>query len=752
MKRFVCMIILAAAMTASATTIYFIGNSVTDVINYGALQKLAQSRGHTHQWGRTMIPGAPLDWFVQHPTDGITEAPYGIWTNALPNYAWDFISLQPFDRLLADDISAIGTFADLAKAKSAGKTLIIYERWPRSDNHDASSAKGWNDAFMGPFTGGWDNSNETRDYFEQLTTRAKTAQPGFRVILAPVGEVMHQLNIKMSAGQVPGYSHIWQVYADGIHLNGAGAYIACCTYFATIYQEDPTGLGVPSDFGSLNSTYVQIVQQTVWDVIRNYKDSGGNPWSGMSGGGTTVAVTGVKLSLDSVALTTGQTATLTTTVQPTNATNKTVSWSSSASNIASVSTSGVVTGQAAGTATITVTTQDGGKTAQCRVRVTSGTAVTGVTVSPTADTVLVGQTITLTATVSPANATDKSVVWSSSDTSCATVNQSGVVTGKKLGAVTITVTTVSGGKTATCAVTVSIIDTPPIAVINATPQSGMAPLTVSFDGTGSHDPDTGDFVLGYDWNFGDGSVASSNSATHTYRNPGTYIVKLVAMDSRQVRGDTARVTITVTANPNAPVLISQGKTAVASSEENSQYAGYLPATNVTDGNTATRWASNTTDNEWIYIDLGSSQSFDRIVLLWEVAYASSYKLQTSTDAQTWTDIYSTTTGDGGADTIDVKASGRYVRMLGVARATQYGYSLWEFEIFQIPGVTALKPALSARTVPGSTATRCVIMDVVGRIVDGHGAPTRKGGFARGAYVVRNPATDRKATRMNIVVK
>jgi PKD repeat protein len=557
----------------------------------------------------------------------------------------------------------------------------------------------------------------------------------------------------MAAGQIPGFSHIWQVYSDGIHLTGAGSYIAACTYFATMYQEDPTGLGVPSEFGSVDATFKQAVQQTVWDVIKNYKDPQGSPWSGYAGSSTPVAVTGVQINPASLQLALAQTADLAATVLPTNASNKAVTWSSSAPNIASVNSSGRVAGVAAGSATITVTTTDGSRTATCAVQVIAGIAVTGITVSPAADTVLAGQTIALVATVSPSNATDKSVVWSSSDTTCASVNQSGVVTGKKLGGVTITGTTVNGGKTATCAVTVNVPNSPPVAVINATPQTGTAPLLVTFDGTGSHDPDQGDFVLGYDWMFGDGAVASSNIVAHTYNNPGTYIIKLVAMDSRQVRGDTARDTITVTANANAPVLLSQGKTAVASSEENSQFAGYLPATNVNDGNAITRWASDTTDNEWIYIDLGASLSYDRIVLLWETAYASSYKLQTSSNAQTWTDIYSTTSGNGSSDTINAMGSGRYVRMLGIKRATIYGYSLFEFQIFRNPGPTASAP-FARSSVVAMNAQRSVIVDIAGRIVrECPAAPASSiDGMANGIYFVKRTAAGPTASMLTRIAR
>jgi len=81
------------------------------------------------------------------------------------------------------------------------------------------------------------------------------------------------------------------------------------------------------------------------------------------------------------------------------------------------------------------------------------------------------------------------------------------------------------------------------------------------------------------------------------------------------------------------------------------------------------------------VDLGQSRAISRIKLEWEAAYGKSYKLQTSSDGTTWNDVFSTTTGDGGADDVTVSGTGRYVRMLGTERATAFGYSLWNFEVY-----------------------------------------------------------------------
>ncbi|MDR1222621.1 MAG: Ig-like domain-containing protein [Tannerella sp.] len=170
----------------------------------------------------------------------------------------------------------------------------------------------------------------------------------------------------------------------------------------------------------------------------------------------TVSVTGVSLNASSRSLTVGDVFQLTATIAPASATNKAVSWSSSNGNVASVSTSGLVTAKAIGRATITVTTADGNKTATCIVDVTAATvAVTGVSLDVSTRSLTTGQTFQLTATVSPANATNQAVTWSSSNSTVAEVDASGLVTAGSAGTATITVKTVDGNRMATCTVTVT---------------------------------------------------------------------------------------------------------------------------------------------------------------------------------------------------------------------------------------------------------------------------------------------------------
>src|ERR1700760_4094649 len=132
-----------------------------------------------------------------------------------------------------------------------------------------------------------------------------------------------------------------------------------------------------------------------------------------------------------------------------------------------------------------------------------------------------------------------------------------------------------------------------------------------------------------------------------------------------------------TAESCATTDLALNKTATSSSTESAAY----PASNAVDGNTGTRWSSAFSDPQWLEVDLGSSQSICQVTLNWEAAYATAFQIQTSTDGTNWTSVYSTTSGTGGTQTLSVTGTGRYIRMYGTARATGYGYSLWEFGVY-----------------------------------------------------------------------
>lgn len=101
----------------------------------------------------------------------------------------------------------------------------------------------------------------------------------------------------------------------------------------------------------------------------------------------------------------------------------------------------------------------------------------------------------------------------------------------------------------------------------------------------------------------------------------------------------------------------------------------------TDGDASTRWASDWSDPQWIQVDLGAAKAIRTLQLVWDPAYAKSYEVQVSDDGTTWRPVYSTTTGNGDIDTVDVSATARHVRLKLTARGTGWGYSLHEFGVY-----------------------------------------------------------------------
>lgn len=127
----------------------------------------------------------------------------------------------------------------------------------------------------------------------------------------------------------------------------------------------------------------------------------------------------------------------------------------------------------------------------------------------------------------------------------------------------------------------------------------------------------------------------------------------------------------------------------------------LAADKAVDGDFKTRWSSAFRDPQWLTVDLQAVAHVRRIILSWEGAHATEYEMQISNDGAHWTTLANVTDGNGGRDEHDVDATGRYVRMAGAHRATPYGYSLYEMQVFDEAGnlVSQNKPA-TASSVEG----------------------------------------------------
>ncbi len=186
----------------------------------------------------------------------------------------------------------------------------------------------------------------------------------------------------------------------------------------------------------------------------------------------------------------------------------------------------------------------------------------------------------------------------------------------------------------------------------------------------------------------------------TAGEPGTYQVEAVVDPDNSIsecieNNNSLTKSFAVVIPP--PENIALHKPVTVSSIEAQQYIGEYAV----DGNRGTRWSSQFSDPQFIYVDLGSVQHVEQINLIWEYAYGKEYRIETSNDAVDWENVFRETEGNGGIDRIYITADCRYVRMYGIHRGTVYGYSLYEFEIFSISDNGSEVKETDDKSVPSS---------------------------------------------------
>lgn len=270
-----------------------------------------------------------------------------------------------------------------------------------------------------------------------------------------------------------------------------------------------------------------------------------NPSTPSTPSGSEVKVSGVTLDKTTAVMEIGGEITLVANVQPSDAKNKKVTWSSSNTAVATVK-NGKVTAVAAGKAIITVKTEDGGKTATCEVTVNAKpvVSVTEVTLDKTVAEMEVGDEVTLVATILPDDASNKKVAWTSSDDAVVSV-EDGVVKALSVGKAVITVKTEDGDKTATCEVTVKATPVTGIELNKTSVETEVGPyvVTVSIKANVLPENATNKNVKWTSSNTYVGKVVSEKYGTIDIYHPGTTTITATTEEG----GYTATCTITVKA-------------------------------------------------------------------------------------------------------------------------------------------------------------------------------------------------------------
>ncbi len=250
-----------------------------------------------------------------------------------------------------------------------------------------------------------------------------------------------------------------RIYANEVNLNKHGTSIYAGGTEQLTAQVLPEDASIKTVTWSSSNTNVATVNQnglvTAKKVGNAIVTATATDGSGVSGSCvvTVTGITNISLNKSSTSIYVGGTETLTATIIPSDVINKTLTWSSSNTNVATVNQNGLVTAKALGTATITATATDGsGVSGSCVVTVTG---ITNISLNKTSTNIYIGDTETLTAIITPNDVINKTLVWSSSDTSIASVDENGTVTAKALGVAIITATTTDGTNlSASCEVAV----------------------------------------------------------------------------------------------------------------------------------------------------------------------------------------------------------------------------------------------------------------------------------------------------------
>jgi beta-glucanase (GH16 family) len=335
----------------------------------------------------------------------------------------------------------------------------------------------------------------------------------------------------------------------------------------------------------------------------------------------------------------------------------------------------------------------------------------------------------------------------------------------------LTVTDNEGGTDEDVVIVVVTPNTPPTADAGDDQNITLPTSSVTITGAGT---DTG-IIESYMWEVISGpnvpGLTGDNTATVTANGliVGSYVFELTVTDNG---GLSATDQVSITVSP-APVNLALLKPALASSSEN----GTTPASGAVDGNLTTRWSSAFSDPQWIQVDLGDEYAIESVKITWEPAYGKNYLVQLSDDGTNWNTV-KTITGNTTLvnDHADIDGEGRYVRIYGTLRGTEWGYSIYELEVYGhstvgAPTVNAgddvtLTLPVSEVTLDGEATSQAgSIVEHLWTLVSGPNTPALSGantasvtatGLVEGTYVfkltVKDDAGLTASDNVNVMVK
>ncbi len=267
-------------LAVAGTTSYHIGASLLWDSQPEGVKAIAEQNGIDHDVGYHINCATPLHLIIADPEETcITPVPeYGTYTLALANNAWDAVTMQtvrsvPLGSTLGTDMASVLELIDIAQTNpaNADTTFYIFQSWPRYINWD----RDWLKSIVNDPSSYTDYAKE---YYIHLIEGVRSATEA-KINMIPVAEVLYELDMRMEAGEIPGYTDISQFYRNEPHLSWSlGRYTAGITMYATLFGQDPAGLTKPAAFYNPASDFTPAlyaaIHSAVWDVVSTHPYAG----------------------------------------------------------------------------------------------------------------------------------------------------------------------------------------------------------------------------------------------------------------------------------------------------------------------------------------------------------------------------------------------------------------------------------------------------------------------------------------------
>lgn len=269
-RRIIVLSAVAVAATgatgnAEAFRSFHVGNSLSG--QTVGIEGMATTLSFDHSWGIHLRCGSQINVTVTNPTDTCIDPhpEFGYFGNALPNYTWDAVTLQPYGDPMPAGRAAVNTLIDLTRQRpeNANTTFYIMSMWPQGESPDSYAARwkrGYNET-TDDYESRW-----SQQYADQFLKHVRSDQPGLKLGIVPCGEILYQFDLYAKAGLISGYSSASQLYGDPYHLTPTGAYLAKMTHFATMFGNTPAGLPIPADV-TLSADDALELQRMIWRIV-----------------------------------------------------------------------------------------------------------------------------------------------------------------------------------------------------------------------------------------------------------------------------------------------------------------------------------------------------------------------------------------------------------------------------------------------------------------------------------------------------